>query len=153
LPRRARVIKATMVREGVTALLGAPNDDQRWVESGRGIEQMTFTRPGEPEFSVLLEDGYVVDVAAGRPTPADITPMLLPEPVPDATVGRELAIGLSQTQAAPLLGAAEWTSRFTFKGQPVEYATYHQRDGNGSVTITFMGGVLTAFTFWPLDEL
>ena len=39
------------------------------------------------------------------------------------------------------------------KGQPAEYATCHQRDGDGEVTVTFVGGVVTAFAIWPPDGL
>jgi hypothetical protein len=31
--------------------------------------------------------------------------------------------------------------------------SYHQRDGHGRVTATFIGGVLTAFIMWPADGL
>jgi hypothetical protein len=153
LPARARVIKATMTRQGVRGLLGTPDGDRQWMEAARNIEQMVFAQNGEPEFSVFLSDGLVVNVTPGRETPPGITSMLLPTAVPDASVGGQLAIGLSQTQVASLLGPAESTTQFTFKGEPVEYAIYHLRDRNTCVTVTFMGGVLTAFTYWTPDEL
>ena len=153
LPSRARVIKATMVRDGVTGLLGRPSVDQRWTDTGRAIEQMTFIRPGEPEFSVFLADGLVVDVRSGRERPPGMTSMSLPIAAADASVANQLAIGFTPVQAAPLLGPVETSIHFVFKGQPVEYATYHERDGKGLVTVTFMGGVSTAFTIWPPDEL
>ena len=153
LPARARLIKATMVRDGVAGLLGLPDSDQRWSQAGCDIEQMTFTRRGEPEFSVFLADGLVVDVRPGHDKPQGLTALLLPAPVADSAVGSDLAIGLTPAQAAPLLGVLESAVRFALKGQPVEYASYHQRDGNGRVTATFIGGVLTAFTMWPAGEL
>jgi hypothetical protein len=36
----------------------------------------------------------------------------------------------------------------TLKGQPTQYATYHEREGGGFVSLTFMGGTLTAFSVW-----
>ena len=124
LPARARVIKATMVRGGVTGLLGTPEVDRRWMETGRNIEQMIFARSDEPEFSVFLNDGLVVDVTLGRERPPGITSMLLPTAVQDSSVMSHLTIG----------------------------ATYHQCDGDGLVTVTFIGGVLTAFTIWPSTQ-
>ena len=153
LPPRARVIKATMLRDGVKALLGAPDANHRWMEAGREIEQMTFARAGEREFSVFLVDGLVVDTRPGNDTPSALASMLLPAAVSDASVGGELAVGLSPAQASPLLGARESTIRFVLKGRPVEQAVYHERDGSGMVTLTFIGGVLTSFRFWPSDEL
>jgi hypothetical protein len=153
LPSRARVIKATMVRDGVTGLLGTPSVDQRWTDTGRAIEQMTFIRPGEPEFSVFLADGLVVDVRLGRERPSGMASMSLPAAAAHASVTNQLAIGLTPVQAAPLLGPLETSIHFVLKGQPVEYATYRERDGRGLVTVTFMGGVSTAFTIWPPDEL
>jgi hypothetical protein len=153
LPPRARVIKATMTRDGVTALLGAPDASHRWMEAGREIEQMTFARAGEREFSAFLVDGLVVAVRLGNEKPPGITSMLLPAGVPNTSVGGGLAIGLSPAQASQLLGARESTTHFALKGQPVEYALYHERDGSGLVTLTFIGGVLTAFATWPPDEL
>ena len=153
LPPRARVIKATTKRDGVTALLGTPDASHRWMEAEREIEQMTFARAGEREFSVFLVDSLVVDVRLGNEKPPGITSMLLPAAVPDTSVGGGLAIGLSPAQASPFLGARESTIHFALKGQPVEYAIYHERDGSGLVTLTFIGGVLTAFANWPPDEL
>ena len=153
LPMRARVIKATMVRDGVTGLLGTPSADERWTDAGRAIEQMTFVSPGEPEFSVFLADGMVVDVRLGRERPQGIASMSLPAAATEASVASQLAIGLTPVQAAPLLGPMETSIHFALKGQPVEYATYRERDGKGLVTVTFIGGVSTAFTIWPPDEL
>jgi hypothetical protein len=153
LPQRARVIKATMLRDGVTELLGPPNADQRWNDDGLKMEHMTFTPIGEPEFSVFLVDGLVVDVRPGHDTPEGLVSMQLPAAVPDDVVGNQLAIGLTPVQATPILGTLESSIRFALKAQPVEYARYHKRNGNGLVTVTFVGGILTAFTQWPADEL
>jgi hypothetical protein len=151
LPERGRTIIPTMVRDGVTSLLGAPDADQRWTEVGRDFEQMAFDTAGKAEFSVFLADGLVVDVRSGHERPHGLASLLLPTPVPDAAVGAQLAIGLSPAQVAPLLGPIETTIHFALKGEPVEYATYRQREGGGLVTVTFIGGVLTAFTMWQAD--
>lgn len=74
LPMRARVIKATMVRNGVAGLLGVPTADKRWTEAGRDFEQMTFANAGEPEFSVFLVDGLVIDVRLGQTGRLDLGP-------------------------------------------------------------------------------
>jgi hypothetical protein len=153
LPQRARVIKATMLRDGVTGLLGLPNADQRWNECGFEMEHMTFNSVGEPEFSVFLVDGLVVDVRPGHDKPQGLISMQLPAAVPDDVVDNQLAIGLTPVQATPFLGTLESSIHFALKGQPVEYATYHERNGNGVVTVTFVGGILTAFTQWSADEL
>jgi hypothetical protein len=152
LPARARAIKATMRRGGVLGLLGAPAADRRWTEAGRDIEQMTYGKTDQ-EFSVFLADGLVVDVRPGDQAPSGIASMLLPTPVADAAVGGQLTIGLSPTQASPLLGSRVSDIRFALKGQPVEYASYRERDGADLVTVTFIGGVVTAFTIWPPDAL
>jgi hypothetical protein len=151
LPERGRSIIPTMVRDGVTSLLGAPDADQRWTEVGRDFEQMMFDTAGKDEFSVFLADGLVVDVRSGHERPHGLASLLLPAPVPDVAVGAQLAIGLSRAQAAPLLGPIETTIHFALKGEPVEYTTYRQREGGGLVTVTFIGGVLTAFMMWPSD--
>jgi hypothetical protein len=148
LPMRARLIKATMVRDGVTSLLGVPAASQRWTEAGRDFEQMTFASIGEPEFSVFLVDGLVVDVMLGHDKPAGLGSLRLPA----ASVGPQLAIGESPAQAARFLGPVETTIHFVLRGEPVEYTTYRQHDETGLVTVTFMGGVLTAFHIWRTDE-
>jgi hypothetical protein len=152
LPLPARVIKATMLRDGVTGLLGSPKADRSWNESGRDMEQMTFTLIGEPEFSVFLVDGLVVDVEPGHDKQQGLLSIQLPTAVADAAVST-LAIGLTPVQAARLLGAPQSIITFALKGQPVEDGTYHDGDGNGLITATFIGGVLTAFTRWPAEEL
>ena len=83
LPARARVIKATMVRDGVTGLLGLPEADHHWVEAERKLEQMTYARIGEPEFSVYLADGLVVDVRPGHSRPPSLASLVLPAAMPD----------------------------------------------------------------------
>jgi hypothetical protein len=153
LPARARVIKVTMVRDGVTGLLGGPDADHRWVEAARNLEQMIYARTGEPEFSVYLADGLVVDVRPGQIRPSGLAAVVLPAAMPDTAAGHQLAIGLTPAQATPLLGSLASTIRFALKGQPVEYASYHEREGDGLVTVTYTGGVLTAFTIWPSDVL
>ncbi|MBV9248474.1 MAG: hypothetical protein JO227_04410, partial [Acetobacteraceae bacterium] len=145
LPPRARPIKPTMVRDGVTRLLGPADSIQQWMEANRQFEQMTFGRAGEPEFSVFLADGFVVDVRLGHEKPPGLASML----VPAASTANQLGIGSSAAQIALFVGPLEYTTRFTLKGQPAEYATYRERDGDGDVTITFVGGVVTAFTIWP----
>jgi hypothetical protein len=77
-----------MMRGGVTGLLGTPEFVRRWIETGRDIEQMIFARSGEPEFSVFLNDGLVVDVTLGRERPPGITSILLPTAVPDSSAIR-----------------------------------------------------------------
>jgi hypothetical protein len=62
LPGRARVVKPKMVRDGVVGLLGRPDRDNQWTESGLKIEQMLFSALDEPEFSVILADDLIVDV-------------------------------------------------------------------------------------------
>jgi hypothetical protein len=149
LPMRARVIKAMMVHAGVAPLLGAPTEDERLTEAGRYFERMTYATAGEPEFSVFLIDGLVVDVRLGHDRPAGLGSLMLPV----ASAGSGLAIGQSPAQADLFLGPVETTIRFALEGQPVEYATYHERQGDGHVTVTFIGGLVTAFTVWPPDAL
>jgi hypothetical protein len=149
LPMEAQAIKATMVRNGVTTLLGTPAADRWWTDAGRDFERMTYTSAGEPEFSVFLIDGLVIDVRLGHDRPAQIASLLLPA----ASTGNQLTIGQSPAQAAPFLGLMETTTHFGLKGQTVEYNTYHERDGEGLVTATFVGGVLTAFAIWPSDVM
>jgi hypothetical protein len=153
LPPRARVVKATMVRDGVLGLLGRPDGGNRWTESGVEIEQMIFARLREPDFSVILADGLVADVRLGHTRPSGVSCMLLPVAAADTSVARDLRIGLTQAQTASFLGPAESTIASSFKGQPVEYASYNGRDGSGMISLTFTGGVLTAFKIWPPDTL
>jgi hypothetical protein len=47
----------------------------------------------------------------------------------------------------------ETTVHFALEGQPVDYGSYQERDGDGLVTVTFMGGVMTAFRIWRAGEL
>jgi hypothetical protein len=94
---------------------------------------------------VFLADGLVVDVRPGHDRPTGLGCLQLPP----ASVGPQLAIGESPAQAAAFLGPVETTIHFALKGQPVEYTTYHERDGDGSVSVTFIGGIVTAFTIWP----
>jgi hypothetical protein len=149
LPERARVIKATMTRDGVIILLGVPVEEHQWAEDGHDVDQMTFCHTGEPEFTVFLVDNLVVDARLGHDKPTGLLSMMLPEPISDASVGSQLTIGMSPAQASPLLGPVESTISFALKGQPVEYVSYRERDGNSLVTATFIGGVLTAFAIWP----
>jgi hypothetical protein len=147
LPMRARGLKATMTRDGVSSLLGEPTVAEQWTEAGRDLERLTFASASEREFSVFLVDGLVVDVRLGHDRPAGLDSLRLPP----TSVGPQLAIGESPAQAAAFLGPIETTIHFTLKGQPVEYTTYHERDGDGSVSVTFIGGIVTAFTVWPED--
>jgi len=152
LPRRARGVKATMVRRGVTDLLGAPSTVHRWTEAGRALEQMTFTASGEPEFSVFLADGLVVNVRLGHVRPPDIACLVLPAAAPETPPRTDLSVGLTPAQATPLLGSLESSTHFTLKGQPVDYDTYRDRRGSGLISVTFIGGVLTTFKIWPPSE-
>jgi hypothetical protein len=149
LPPRARVVKATMVRNSVTDLLGTPSTVQRWTEAGRALEQMMFAAPNQPEFSVFLADGLVVDVRLGHRKPSDIACLLLPTATAEAPSRTDLSIGLTPAQAGPLLGSLESSTHFILKGEPVDYDTYRDRLGSGLVSVTFIGGVLTAFKIWP----
>lgn len=153
LPAHARMVKPTMVRGGVLALLGRPAADERWKASGREIEQMLFTRAGESDFSVFLADGLVVDVRPGDEKLPGMRHLILPVAIPDASVGTDLRIGLNPKQAASLLGPTAWmATTSTLEGQPVLYATYHERGGPRLVSLTFTGGVLTAFALWDPDN-
>jgi hypothetical protein len=143
------VVKVTMVRNGVTDLLGAPSSVQWWTEAGRALEQMPFTAPGEPEFSVFLADGLVVDVRLGITKPSDIACLLLPAATAEATSHTGISIGLTPAQASPLLGSLELSTHFALKGQPVDYDTCRDWQGSGLVSVIFLGGVLTAFKIWP----
>jgi hypothetical protein len=122
---------------------------QRWTEAGRALEQMTFAAPGEPEFSVFLADGLVVDARLGHTKPSDIACLLLPSATAEAPSRTDLSIGLTPAQAGPLLGSLESSTHFVLKGQPVDYDTYHDRQGSGLVSVTFIGDVLTTFKIWP----
>jgi hypothetical protein len=149
LPAHARMVKPMMVRAGVLALIGRPSAEERWTASGLVIEQMTFARTGEVDFSVFLADGLVVDVRSGAEKPSDILHVVLPTTISDASVGSNLSIGLNPNQAALLLGPTAWAATTsTFKGQPVLNATHFERDGRRLVSLTFTGGALTAFALW-----
>jgi hypothetical protein len=39
------------------------------------------------------------------------------------------------------LSASAAANHFARKGQPVECASYHERNGNGTVIVTFTGGI------------
>jgi len=147
LPARARTIKATILRQGVTNLLGVPSAIERWTEAGLAFERLTFARAEEPEFSVFLVDDLVVDVRLGSEKPPGLVSMLLPV----ASIAGELAIGLDPQQVDRLLGSSESKVYFRLKGQPVETAIYRGREGKDVVTTTFIGGVLTSFRIWSLD--
>jgi hypothetical protein len=151
LPGRARVLKPKMVRGGVVALLGRPDRDNQWTESGLKIEQMLFSALDEPEFSVILADDLVVDVRLGRERPSGISCMVLPASLPDASIESGLKIGMSTAQASSLFGPPAETITSSFKGQRIEYVTYQGRDGATLISLTFTGGVLTAFKIWPPD--
>jgi hypothetical protein len=152
LPPHARMVKPTMMRGAVLSLLGGPNADEKWTASGVEIEHMRFTRAGESDFSVFLADGVLLDVRPGAEKPADILSLILPAAILDTSVGTDLNIGLNLEQAASLLGPRAWTpTTSTLKGQPVLYATYHERSGHRLVSLTFTGGALTAFAIWAPD--
>jgi hypothetical protein len=149
LPARARTVKPGMLRSGVLLLLGEPNREAHWQASGIEIERMVYTRPDESDLSVFLVSGVVADVRASGEEPLDILGVTLPPAVPDTAVGTNLSIGLNPQQAASLLGPLVWDqTHSTFKGQSVLYATYHERNGDRFVSLTFTGDVLTAFDFW-----
>jgi hypothetical protein len=151
LPPQARLVRPMMLRNGVLTLLGKPEADNKSMSAaGIEIEQMRFSRASEHPFTVFLADGLVVDVRLGNEAPPDILRVVLPGPIPDASMGTDLRIGLSLEQTASLLGVAAWMPiQSKFKGQPVLYATYHERSGNRLVSVTFTGGMLTAFSIWP----
>jgi hypothetical protein len=151
LPARTRAVKARMIRGGVVSLLGSPDADHRWVEAGLTLEQMTFARPTEPEFSVYLANDLVVDMRLGHETPSGISSMSLPAPAPDDRDAKDLAIGQSPAQAAARLGPPVSVIHSALKGQSVVYAQYRGRDGGGLISVTFTGEVLTAFKIWPPD--
>jgi hypothetical protein len=102
-------------------------------------------------FSVFLVDGLVVDVKTGMERPADIGRVVLPTAIPDAAVETELRVGMTPDAAAAALGSRASTATSSFKGQQVLYANYAGGDGYRLVSLTFTGGVLTAFTVWPRD--
>jgi len=149
LPPRARVVIPMMLRNGLLTLLGKPEADEKSILSAIEIERMRFARAGEPEFTVFLADGIVVDVRPENETPRDILRVVLPTPVPDTSMGTDLRIGLSPEQATSLLGAAWIPIHSRIKGQPVLYATYRERGGIRLVSLTFTGGTLTAFSIRP----
>jgi outer membrane protein assembly factor BamE (lipoprotein component of BamABCDE complex) len=151
LPERARMILPMMTRGGLLSLLGRPSRVESWPASGMSIEQMLFALPNVPEFSVFLADGLVVDVRNGTERPADLGRVVLPTAIPDASAGADLRIGMTPAAAATAVGREVRAVTSLFKGQPVVYADHVARDGNGLVSLTFTGGVLTAFAVWPSD--
>jgi hypothetical protein len=153
LSTHARMLKPTMVRGAVLALLGRPRTNEPWMASGLKIEQMIYARAGEPHFSVFLSDGLVIDVRAGAARPPHIEHIVLPAAVPDVLVGPGLSIGLNPKQAAAFLGRLVWEPiSSALKGQPALYATYQEPDGSRYASITFTGGTLTAFSIWSPDR-
>ena len=149
LPARARTVKPGMLRSGVLLLLGEPEGEAYWLASGVEIERLVYRRQDESDFSVFLVSSLVVDVRASSEEPLDMLDVTLPPAVPDTAVGTNLSIGLNPQQAASLLGPLVWDqTHSTFKGQSVLYATYHERNGDRFVSLTFTGDVLTAFDFW-----
>jgi hypothetical protein len=155
LPAHARMLKPTMVRGAVLALLGKPKTDETSMLSGLEIEQMSYARAGEPDFSVFLADSLVIDVRAGTERPPRIEHIVLPARVPDALVGPGLSIGLNPNQAAAFVGRPVWEPiTSALKGQPALHATYHERDGPRYASLTFTAGTLTVFSIWsPNKEL
>jgi hypothetical protein len=151
LPSQARLVMPMMLRNGVLTLLGKPEADNKSMSAaGIEIERMRFSRASDHAFTVFLANGLVVDVRLENEAPPDILRVVLPEPIADASMGTDLRIGLSLEQTASLLGVAAWMPiQSKFKGQPVLYATYRERSGNRLVSLTFTGGMLTAFSIWP----
>jgi hypothetical protein len=148
LRQRARMLKPMMTRGGVLAPLGKPDADERRKVSGMEVEQLVFNA-GESAFSVFLVDDVVVDAKPGAGSLSEMEHLILPAGIPDASVGDGLRIGLSFEQAVSRLGSAVWApTRSTLKGEPVLYTTYHKRDSTDVVSLTFIGGTLTAFTEW-----
>jgi uncharacterized integral membrane protein (TIGR00698 family) len=97
LPTRAGVIKPTMPRDTVTRLVGVPTAEEGRTQAGLDLERLTFARAEEPEFSVFLVGGLVVDVRLGRERPPGLVSVTLPV----ASTGGELAVGLDGAQVAP----------------------------------------------------
>jgi hypothetical protein len=153
LPAHARMLKPTMVRGAVLALLGRPQADETWMASGLEIEQLIYTQASEPDFSVFLSDGLVIDVRTGAEKPPRIEHIVLPAAVPDALIGNGLSIGINLNQAATFLGRPVWEPvTSALKGQPVLYATYQERDGPRYTSLTFAGSTLTVFSIWSPDK-
>ncbi len=154
LPAHARMVRPMMMRGGVLALLGRPAADERGTAFGLESEWMLFARAGERDFSILLVDGMVVDVRSGGGERSDIRRLVLPAAIADASAEKDLSIGLSPEQAAPLLGPEAWmATTSTLERQPVLYATHHERAGPRLVSLTYTGGALTAFAFWSPEAL
>jgi hypothetical protein len=151
LPAETRKVVPRMTRGGLLALLGKSSRVETWTASGLQIERMLFARSGGPVFSVFLADGLVVDVKAGTEKPTDIGRVVLPAAISDAAAGSDLRIGMTPEAAAAALGGRESTVTSSFKGQQVLYANYAAGDGHGPLSLTFTGGVLTAFTVRPPD--
>jgi uncharacterized protein YjiS (DUF1127 family) len=148
VPQRARVVAPMMTRGGLLALLGTPDEIGSWADSGVQVEQLRFSESGDSAFNVFLVDGLVVDVKPGTERPVDIARIALPAALPDSSPGPDLRIAMTPSAAAAAVGSIQWTINSSFKGQPVLYATHAARDGRGLVSLTFTGGVLTAFRVW-----
>jgi len=152
VPARARMVKPMMRRGGVLALLGRPAENETRIGSGVALEEMRFATAGEPDFSLLLADGVVVEVKPGGGERPALPRLTLPAAISDAAVGQDLRIGLSPSQARSLLGPPVWPATIaTLAGQPVLHATHHERGGSRFVSLTYVGGALTAFALWSPD--
>jgi hypothetical protein len=115
---------------------------------------MIYAQADEPDFSVFVADGVVIDVRAGAEKPPRIERIVLPATVPDALVGPGLSIGLNPNQAAAFLGRPVWEPITSgLKGQHVLFATYQGRDGPRYTSLTFTGGTLTVFSIWSPDKV
>jgi hypothetical protein len=153
LPATARMLKPTMARGAVLALLGRPKTDETWMASGLKIEQMIYGEASESDFNVFLADDLVIDVRAGAEKPPHIEHIVLPAAVPDALIGPGLSIGLNPKQAVLFLGRLVWEPvTSALKGQPTLHATYQERDGPRYASLTFTGGTLTTFSVWSPDS-
>jgi len=154
LPTRARMVKPMMRRNGVLALLGKPDEDQKGAASGLETERMLFKGTDQTAFGVLLAGGLVVDVTFDNKKAPGIRPFTLPVAVPDTSVGTDLRIGLSPKQAESLLGPTVYLPiNSALEGQPVLYETRLTRGGCGVVSLTFMGEALTAFSIWSPEAV
>ena len=152
LPARARTVKPMMRRNGVLALLGRPDEDERGAKFGLETERMLFIEPNESAFSVLFVDGLVVNVTSEDAKVSEIRALTLPTAVPDSFVGTDLSVGLSPKQADALLGPPVYLpTASALEGEPALYETRFTGSGCRVVSLTFIGEALTAFTIWPPD--
>jgi hypothetical protein len=143
------MVKATMRRSGVVALLGKPDGDQRGAASGLEIERLLFRRADGSEFSVFLAGGLVVDVTSDIAKAPAIRPLALPIAIPDAAAGGDLRIGMSPKQADGLLGPPVYLpTTSVLEGLPVLNETRFIRNGCRVVSLKFIGEALIAFTIW-----